>query len=329
VRLKSRGMAIAAAGTAVAALLAGCAGGGLTQSSGTAAAAGSLAGKADLKGKTFTVSGKDFDEQLVLCEMTIAVLQSAGATVNPKCNLGGTQVVRDALKAGQVDMYWDYTGTAQVTFLGGKPIQNAQQQYDAVKTADLAKNQIEWLAPTKFNNTYAIAVSEAKAAELNLKTDSDIAAYYNKGGTGTMCVESEWLNRDDGLPGFLKTYGFKLPGGKPQVLDTGAVYQATADPTKCLFGEVFTTDGRIKALNLRVLTDDKTYQPLYNAALTVRKPVFDANPGLADLFAPVADALTNDEMLKLNAQKSQDNIPERKVARDWLISKGFIGADQG
>lgn len=324
-KLRTRGAALAAAGTAVAVLLAGCAGGGLTQGGGTAAGAGSLAAKVDLKGKTFTVGSKDFDEQLVLCQITIAVLESAGATVNDKCNTGGTQVVRNALLGGQVDMYWDYTGTAQVTFLGGKPIQNAQQQYDTVKAADLAKNKIAWLAPTKFNNTYAFAVQEAKAAELNLKTDSDIAAYYQKGGTGTLCVESEFLNRDDGLPGFLTTYGFKLPG-QPQVLDTGAIYQATADPNKCLFGEVFTTDGRIKALNLRVLEDDKTYEPLYNAALTVRQPVVDANPGLADLFTPISDALTNEEMLALNAQKSQDNVPERKVARDWLVSKGFIAA---
>lgn len=316
-------MAAAITGVAVAAVLAGC---GLQQSAGPSAQAGSAAPKVDLTGKTFTVSGKDFDEQLVLCEMTVAVLQSAGATVNPKCNLGGTQAVRNALLSGQVDMYWDYTGTAQVTFLGGKPIQDADQQYQAVKTADLAKNNIEWLAPTKFNNTYAMAILDSKAQELGITTDSDLAAYYNKGGTGPMCVESEWLNRDDGLPGFLKTYGFKLPSGQPKVLDTGAIYQATANPDTCLFGEVFTTDGRIPALKLRVLTDDKTYQPLYNAALTVRKPVFDANPGLADLFAPISAALTDQEMLRLNGQKSSDNVPERKVARDWLASKGFIAA---
>ncbi len=318
--LKRRVIA-AVASTAVVAVLAGC---GLQQSAGPSAAAGSNAAKVDLTGKTFTVSGKDFDEQLILCEMTVAVLQSAGATVNPKCNLGGTQAVRNALLAGQIDMYWDYTGTAQVTFLGGKPIQDADKQYQAVKTADLAKNNIEWLAPTKFNNTYAMAVLDSKAQALGITTDSDIAAYYNKGGTGAMCVESEWLNRDDGLPGFLKTYGFKLPAGQPKVLDTGAIYQATANPDTCLFGEVFTTDGRIPALKLRVLTDDKTYQPLYNAALTVRKSVFDANPGLADLFAPISAALTNEEMLKLNGEKSSDNVPERKVARNWLASKGFI-----
>ncbi len=314
--------------TAAALVLAGCAGGGLQQSSGAAAGGGSLAQKVDLTGQSYTVGSKDFDEQLVLCEMTVAVLESVKATVTPKCNIGGTEATRNALLGGQIDMYWDYTGTAQVTFLGGKPIQDARQQYDTVKSADLAKNQIEWLAPSAFNNTYAFAVSEAKAQELNLNSDSDMAAYYAKGGTGTTCVESEYLVRDDGLPGFQKTYGFQLPGGQPTVLETGAVYQATADPTKCLFGEVFTTDGRIPALKLRVLKDDKTYHPLYNAALTVRKPVFDKNPAIADAFAPVAAALTDEEMLKLNGQKSSDNVPQRKVARDWLIAKGFIGADQ-
>jgi len=321
-----RTTALAVAGTAVAALLAGCAGGGLSQGGGTSAAAGSLAAKTNLTGQTYTVGSKDFDEQLVLCEITVAALESVGATVNPKCNVGGSQATRDALLGGQIDMYWEYTGTAQVTYLGGKPIQDRQQQYDAVKTADLAKNKIAWLAPSAFNNTYAFAVSEAKAAELNLTTDSDMAAYYNKGGTGTTCVESEFLVRDDGLPGFLPTYGFKLPGGQPTVLETGAVYQATADPTKCLFGEVFTTDGRIPALKLRVLKDDKTFEPLYNASLTVRQDVLAKNPALADVMAPIAAALTDEEMLKLNGRKSSENVPERQVARDWLKEKGFIGA---
>lgn len=325
---RTRRAPAAAVVAAAALVLSACAGGGLQQSTGAAAGGGSLAQKVDLTGQTYTVGSKDFDEQLVLCEMTIAILESVKATVNPKCNVGGTEATRNALLGGQIDMYWDYTGTAQVTFLGGKPIQDAQQQYQTVKAADLAKNQIEWLAPSAFNNTYAFAVSEAKAQELNLTTDSDMAAYYNKGGTGTTCVESEYLVRDDGLPGFETTYGFKTPA-QPTVLETGAVYQATADPTKCLFGEVFTTDGRIPALKLRVLKDDKTYHPLYNAALTVRKSVFDKNPKIADAFAPVAAALTDEEMLKLNGQKSSDNVPQRKVARDWLIAKGFIGADQG
>jgi osmoprotectant transport system substrate-binding protein len=325
---RTRRASIAAVVAASALVLSGCAGGGLQQGSGTAAAGGSLAQKVDLSGQTYTVGSKDFDEQLVLCEMTIAVLESVKATVNPKCNVGGTEATRNALLGGQIDMYWDYTGTAQVTFLGGEPIQDAQQQYEAVKTADLAKNQIVWLAPSAFNNTYAFAVAEAKAQELNLTTDSDMGAYYAKGGTGTTCVESEYLVRDDGLPGFQKAYGFQLPGGQPTVLETGAIYQATADPTKCLFGEVFTTDGRIPALKLRVLKDDKTYHPLYNAAVTIKKAAFDKNPAIADAFAPVAAALTDDEMLKLNGQKSSDNVPQRKVARDWLIAKGFIGADQ-
>jgi osmoprotectant transport system substrate-binding protein len=295
-------------------LLAGCAGGGLEQGGGEAAAGGSLAAT-DLTGASYTVGSKDFDEQLVLCEITVAALESTGATVD----------TRNALLAGDIDMYWEYTGTAQVTFFGGEPIQDADEQYQAVKEADLAENQIEWLTPTEFNNTYAFAVLESKAAELDLTTMSDMAAYYNGGGAGPLCVESEYLVRDDGLPGMLATYGFQ-PQPEPPVLETGAIYQATADPNTCLFGEVFTTDGRIPALDLRVLEDDRTYHPLYNAAVTIRTEAFQQNPAIADVFAPIAAALTNDVMLELNGRKSSENVPERQVARDWLAEQGFIAA---
>lgn len=327
--MRMRRATMTVAGTAAALVLAGCAGGGLEQGGGESAAAGSLAESIDLSGASYTVGSKDFDEQLVLCEITIAALESVGAEVTPQCNVGGTEATRNALLAGDINVYWDYTGTAQVTFFGGAPIQDAEEQYQTVKATDLEQNQIEWLAPTEFNNTYAFAVLESQAEELNLNTLSDMAAYYNEGGTGPMCVESEYLVRDDGLPGLQETYGFQLPAGQPSVLETGAIYQATTDPATCLFGEVFTTDGRIPALELRVLEDDQVYHPLYNAAPTMRSETFEQNPAVADVFAPISAALTDDVMLELNGQKSSDNIPERQVARDWLISEGFIGADEG
>ncbi len=307
---------------AVAALVAGC--GGLN-SGGPAAEGGSLAEAVNLAGQSYTVGGKYFDEQLVLCQVAAAALESVGAEVTERCNLGGTEVNRNALLAGDLDLYWDYTGTAWVTFMQEQPIQDPQRQYEAVKQRDLADNQIVWLEPTPFNNTYAFAVKEERAQELGLRTLSDMAGYIRSGRPGNLCTETEYQNRDDGLQGLQQTYGFQIPPDRLRVLQTGAIYQATADQRECLFGLVFTTDGRIPQLGLRVLEDDRKYHPLYNAAVTIRQDAYDRNPDIAEVFQPIAAALTDDVMAELNRQKSEDGKPERQVARDWLTEQGFIG----
>ncbi|MGH3904913.1 MAG: glycine betaine ABC transporter substrate-binding protein [Pseudonocardiaceae bacterium] len=307
---------------AAAALLAGC--GGLS-GSGPSAEGGSLAEEVNLEGQSYIVGGKDFDEQLVLCQVAVAALESVGATVTDRCNLGGTEANRNALLAGDIDLYWGYTGTAWVTFLKEQPIQDSKRQYEAVKERDLAENQIVWLEPTPFNNTYAFAVKQERAQELGIKSLSDMAAYIKSGRPGNLCVETEYQNRDDGLQGLQRTYGFQVPPDRLKVLQTGAIYQATADQRECLFGEVFTTDGRIPQLGLAVLEDDKKYHPLYNAAPTIRKEAYDRNPDIAKVFAPISAALTDDVMAELNRQKSAEGKPQRQVARDWLLEEGFIG----
>jgi len=305
----------------LAALVAGC--GGLS-SSGPSAQGGSLAQQVNLQGQSYTVGGKDFDEQLVLCEVAVAALESVNAKVTDRCNVGGTDATRQALLSGDISMYWEYTGTAWVSFLKQKPIQDSKAQYEAVKQRDLAENKIVWLQPTPFNNTYAFAVKKERAQQLGLRTLSDMAAYIRSGKPGNLCVETEYQNRDDGLVGLQGKYNFQIPPDRLRVLQTGAIYQATADQKECLFGEVFTTDGRIPQRGLTVLADDKLYHPLYNAAISIRKDVYDREPNIAKVFAPISAALTNDVMSELNRQKSAQGKSQREVARDWLAQKGFI-----
>lgn len=303
-----------------AALLAGC--GGLT-SSGPSAKGGSLAQQVNLEGRSYTVGGKNFDEQLVLCQIAVAALESVNAKVTDRCNVSGTDATRQALLGGDIDLYWEYTGTAWVSFLHQKPIQDSTAQYEAVKQRDLAQNNIVWLQPTPFNNTYAFAVKSERAAQLGLRTLSDMAAYIRSGQPGNVCIETEYQNRDDGFAGLQRTY-VQVPPDRVRVLQTGAIYQATADQKECLFGEVFTTDGRIPQLGLTVLQDDKLYHPLYNAAPTMRKEVYDRDPNIAKAFAPISAALTNEVMAQLNRQKSAQGKSQRQVARDWLAQQGFI-----
>lgn len=304
-----------------AALVAGCAG---LNSSGPRAAAGSLAQQVNLAGQSYIVGGKLADEQLVLCQIAIAVLESVNARAIDQCNIGGTDATRHALLGGDIDLYWEYTGTAWVTFLGQKPIQDSKAQYEAVKQQDLARNNIVWLAPTPFNNTYAFAIKRERAAQLGLRTLSDMAAYIRSGQPGDLCIEPEYQNRDDGFPGLQRSYGFQVPPDRLKVLQAGPIYQATADQRECLFGEVYTTDGRIPELGLSVLADDRLYHPLYNAAPTMRKQVYDRNPNIAKAFAPISAVLTNEVMAELNRQRSAEGRSPRRVARDWLGQRGFI-----
>ncbi|GAA3250524.1 glycine betaine ABC transporter substrate-binding protein [Pseudonocardia petroleophila] len=317
----SRRTATAAAAALAAVALAGC--GGL-EASGPSAAGGGLSDSVSLEGQSYAVGGKDFDEQLVLCQVAVAALESVQATVTDRCNVGGTQATRDALLAGDIDLYWDYNGTGWITFLGETtPIPDEEEQYVAVRDRDLAENDIHWIGRTPFNNTYAFAVKEEKAAELNLTTLSDMAAYINSGQPGSVCIETEYASRDDGISGLQTTYGFQVPA--PTILQTGAIYQATADGD-CLFGLVFTTDGRIPQLGLRVLEDDKRYHPNYNASVTVRGEAYDRDPNISQVFEPIAAALDDATMAELNKQVSADGLAPREVARTWLAEQGFIGA---
>lgn len=322
-----RASAVTLAATAL--LAAGC--GGLSGSGAPQASAGSLSAEGiNLTGQTYTVGGKDFDEQLFLCKAQIAALQSVGATVNDRCNISGSAATRQALISKQIDMYWSYTGTGWITDLKNTtPIPDSQQQYIATRDQDLQKNQIVWTNPTPFNNTYAIGVAKAFAAQNNIKTTSDWANFVNSGNpNATTCVESEFSSRDDGLPGVRKAYNITVPyAGPPQVttLSTGAIYQATANGNPCHFGEVFTTDGRIPGLNLVALPDDKNFFPKYNASNTIRKDVVDRNPGVVQVSNEIAKRLDYDTMLRLNGEISSQGQDPDLVARNWLKQQGLIG----
>jgi len=292
--------------------------------SATAEASASAGAAVDLSGAEFTVGSKEFTEQLILGQITIQLLEDAGATVTDETGLVGSSVVREALTQGDIDMYWEYTGTGWITHQGNDtPIPGAQEQFDAVKEADAA-NDIAWLDPAPFNNTYAIAVASETATELEIATMSDLAAYAGENPEGaTVCGASEFLNRDDGLPGLEEAYGFEF--SEVSELELGLVYTSTDAGDPCVFGEAFATDSRIVALDLTVLEDDLEFHPTYLPALNVRQEVLDENPGLADLFAPVAEALDDQTMLGLNAQVDVDGEEPADVAEAFLSENGLVG----
>ena len=318
------------AATGLAALtLTGC--GSLSESSSSSSAAGGgpcagvEAGSVDpksLDGVTVKVGSKEFDEQLVLGQLTIKMMCAAGATVKDETNTKGSTQTRKKLIDGVTDVVWEYTGTGWINYLGhDTPIFDPQKQYEAVKKEDLAKNGLLWGPMAPFNNTYAFAVTEEFGEKNNLTTSSDMAAYIKKNPSATVCVESEYAARPDGYPGYKKTYGYT--GGKLKSLGTGVVY-TQLDKGGCDFGEIFTTDGRLAALGLRVLDDDKKYHPLYNGVAVTRADFDKKNPEMLKVLKPLADVLITETMTELNKKKSADGEKPDKIAVDFLKEKGFL-----
>ncbi|MBW3657982.1 MAG: glycine betaine ABC transporter substrate-binding protein [Actinobacteria bacterium] len=316
-RTPLRPLAIAAA----AALLATACGG--ESDSGTGDQGGSL------QGAEITVGSKDFDEQLVLGHISKLLLEDAGASVTDQINLGGTDAARAALVSGEIQHYWEYTGTAWISFFEeDDPIADRQEQYTAVAERDLEENDLHWLEPSQFNNTYALAYAREAGDDLgNPQTLSDLGPLIeNEPEKATLCVESEFPARNDGLPGMEETYGYEFPDDNVTVLDTGVVYSATADRDPCNFGEIFATDGRVAALDLVVLEDDQSFFPLYNAAPVFTADVYEQyGEELEELYAPVTEALDNETMAALNARVSAEGQRPEAVARDFLQELGLLG----
>lgn len=303
---------------AVAAMFAASCGGGGGGSSG-----GSIAQNYDLSGAEFTVGSKQFTEQLILGNMTKMALEAAGAKVNDQIGLAGSDAARKALTSGEIDMYWEYLGTAWVTYFG-ETGNIPQPAYETVAERDRAENGIEWLEPAPEENSYAVATNRQTADEYGLEKLSDLGPFIEENpDKATICVGSEFAVRDDGLPGMQKAYGWEFP--KVNRIQDGLVYEQVADGGQCNFGSVFTTDGRISSLNLVLLEDDGHFFPAYNAALTIRQEVLQEHEQLADLFAPISKLLTTEKMQQLNAAVDVDGQPPEKVAEQFLRDNGFIG----
>ncbi|OMH24824.1 glycine/betaine ABC transporter substrate-binding protein [Tersicoccus phoenicis] len=272
-----------------------------------------------------TVTSKNFTEQLILGKVAVIAAKAAGFDVTDLTNVPGSQPVRELMLAGQADLTYEYTGTAWLTYLGkDKAIPDQQQQWQAVKEAD-AKNGLTWGRPAPMNNTYAFAIRSAKAKELGVTTISDIAKLPKS--ERTFCIEAEFNSRSDGMNPLLKTYGIPrgsgVPDGQIGIYDTGAVYSATANGN-CNFGEVFTTDGRIKALDLTVLEDDKNFFPAYNVSPVYWSETIQRYPQLADVFDQIAPKLTDAALQELNLQVDVQGREPADVAADWMVQEGFV-----
>ena len=278
----------------------------------------------ELDGVSITVGSKDFTENILLGEMFAQALEARGASVDNKVNLGGTSVNRDALLSDNIDVYPEYNGTGWTVHLGNEdPSQDPQELYDVTAEADLEQNDIKWIGLSPFNDTYGFAANGDLAEQEGGFDFQSMADYLEANPDATVCMETEFPDRPDGLVLWEEATGYELPGSQSQILDTGLIYSETSDGN-CDFGEVFTTDGRITALNLE-LVEDPGVMIIYNSSFTMSNEIYEEN---AETYDEIAEAifadLDNEKMAELNAKVDVEGTPAERVAEQYLEDAGVL-----
>ncbi|CAM3677511.1 Glycine betaine/carnitine/choline-binding protein OpuCC precursor [compost metagenome] len=260
-----------------------------------------------------------FTEQTVLAEITAQYLNQNGFDVRITGGLG-SNLARSAHETGQLDMVWEYTGVSLVSYNHvDERMPSAAATYARVKELD-AKKDLIWLTPSKFSNTYALALPRKVAEQypqINSISELNQLLRDEKDRPHVVALDTEFANRPDGLVGLTETYDLQLTRRDIRQMDAGLVYTALRNG-QVFSGLVYTTDGRLSAFDLKLLEDDKHYFPDYTAAPVVRKAVLDANPQLASLLKPLAEQLDDETMRQLNAKVDVEHQSPGKVAAEYL-----------
>ena len=273
-----------------------------------------VAGPARGPERPVVVGSKNFTEQVVLGEILAQLLESRGFTVDRRLNLGGTALCHEALRAGQLDLYVEYTGTALTEVLKRKAVSDPEEALRQVKTGYLPLG-LTVGEPLGFNNTYALCVRRPDARAHALSRISDLAALAASIRVGLF---GEFLEREDGMPGLNRAYGFRF-AIRPREMDLGLLYRALADgQVDLVVGSA--TDGLIASLDLVVLEDDRRYFPPYDAVIVARRTGLEAHPGLGATLAMLAGRLDAATMRRLNYSVDGEHRSPAAVARSFLES---------
>ena len=274
------------------------------------------------------VASKGFTEQVILGKIMVNLLKDRGIPVEDRTSLGGTNVNREALEQGQIDVYMEYTGTAWLSFFKKKEVvRDAYQLYAKVKAED-EKIGLTWLAPAKFNNTYAIIMKASTADQLGISTLSQWAAWTkNNPGKMSVSTNAEFYSRVDGFKGMMGYYGLEfgkdIPDAKVMKMETPLAKKTVRDG-QAMCGMAFATDGEIKDYNLTVLDDDKSYFPIYNPAPVIRAEVLKAYPEIKLILNAIGSSLDTATMTRLNYRVNVNGEKPEAVAKSWLAGVGLI-----
>ncbi|MCC5622538.1 glycine betaine ABC transporter substrate-binding protein [Nostoc sp. CHAB 5715] len=265
------------------------------------------------------VASKDFTEQDILGEL---LAQQIEATTNLKVvrrpRLGGSFVCHNAINAGIIDAYIEYTGTALTAILKQKPVNGSKEVYEIVKQTYAQQFNLEVMPSLGFENTFAMIIRGDDAKRYNIQTLTQATEYTPqwRGGFGY-----EFLEREDGFPGLAKTYDLRF-AKPPQIMDLGLIYRALIQKQVDMVAGN-STDGQISRLGLVVLKDDKQYFPPYETVPIVREETLKKYPELRNAIASLAGKISADEMRQLNYLVEGELREIKDVVQEFRKSKGL------
>lgn len=265
------------------------------------------------------VGSKNFTEQVVLGELIAQHLEArTGLRVDRRFYLSGTYICHQAILAGRIDLYVEYTGTALTAILEEPPRGSRHEVYQRVKAAYAERFGLEVTEPLGFENTFAIVIRGDDARRLHLKTLSRAAAYTPEWRAG---FGYEFLERPDGFRGLVETYQLRFASA-PRIMDLGLLYRALKEKQVDLVAGN-STDGLIAALDLTILEDDRNYFPPYEAVPVIRKETLARHPALRRALAELAGKISAAEMRQLNYALDAEHRDVKEVVREFLRTHRF------
>jgi len=275
---------------------------------------------------SIAIGSKNFTESRLLAEIMAQLIESrTDLEVDRRTNLGGTALVFAALRAGEIDLYPEYTGTGWAVQLGlTEKVNDPLRVFLRVSREFRVRYGLTWLAPFGFNNTYALALDEAVAERLGVSRISDLLAQQEDIRAG---LSHEFLNREDGYPGLSRVYGLAL--AKLSGMEHGLAYEALASGQLDLI-DVYNTDGKLLRYKVRVLTDDRRFFPPYDAAPLIRQDTLARYPVLETVLGELSFRIDDQTMRRLNYQVEVEGGEFAHVARVYLQASGLLDkAEQG
>jgi osmoprotectant transport system substrate-binding protein len=264
------------------------------------------------------VASKGFTEQDILSELLAQQIESVTHLKVGRRRFTSALVTHQALIAGKIDAYIEYTGTAFTVILKEKVIHDPEVVYEKLRQAYAQKFNLEVMKPLGFEDTFAMIIRGENARQNNIQTLSEAAQYTPKwqGGFGY-----EFIEREDGFLGLAKTYGLRF-AQSPRIMDLGLIYRALLQKQVDMINGN-STDGQIARLGLVVLKDDKHYFPPYEAAPIVRQETLKKYPELKQAIAQLVGKISADDMRQLNYLVEGELRDVKDVVREFRLAKGL------
>ena len=265
------------------------------------------------------VGSKNFTEQLILGEIIAQQIEAkTHLPVERRFYLAGTYICHQAILAGRIDIYPEYTGTALTAVLKEKPEGDPGRVYDQVKSEYAKRFNLAVGSTLGFNDTFAIEIRGDDARHFCLKSISQAAAHTPQWRAG---FGYEFMERPDGYKGLAATYGLRF-ADSPRIMDLGLLTRALRDKQVDLIAGN-TTDGLIPALDLFVLEDDRHYFPPYEAVPVLRQEMLARHPEVKRALDELAGKISDDDMRQLNYAVDGQQRDVKEVVREFLRKKGL------